>query len=273
MSQTLPSALWMCFGARLADARTEAGLTVGGLGDLVGESAESIASVERAHRRPSRSLVEQLDTALDADGALTEAWAGTVQDEAFPRRFDDLAALEVHADHIWEHQSMTVPVYLRTADYSRAVLGPSHPGTPAETVEEWVREEVRRGAALAGPDAPTLRVVLNETALLRPFGGPEVLNAQRDALAARIASGSVELGIIPEATPNHPGLSPGFRVMTFTGRPRLVYAFHALGGTLISDDEGIGHCEMLMDRIIAAALPLTPTAPLLTDRYPDGADA
>ena len=270
MNSALPSAMWLPFAARVLRARSDRGLSRAELAETVGVTDDKLREVESAYCRPARSLVERVDNALGTDHQLLEAWATSLQAEAFPNEFGDQWELGVHTTHLWEHQPMTVPVFLRTREYSRAVLGPRHPDLSPDAVEEMVEEEMAHRAAMTGPDGPALRVILNESALQRPQGGAAVLNAQRDFLADLIEAGIVTMGVIPERTPNHPGLGGAFRMMEFADRPSMVYAFAAEGGDLTADLEQVGRCAMVREAIEDVAVELTPRSELLTARWPEG---
>ncbi|MCY9785599.1 helix-turn-helix domain-containing protein [Nocardiopsis sp. EMB25] len=266
MNTALPSAMWLPFGARILRARSDKGLSRAELARTVGVTDDKLREVEDAHCRPARTLVERVDTALGADHQLVDAWAVTLQAEAFPNEFGDMRELGTHAARLWEHQPMAVPTFLRTREYSRAILGPAHPGLGADQVEAMVDEEMAHRAAMTGPDGPRLRVVLNEIALTRPQGGAAVINAQRGFLADLIAAGIVTMGVIPEQTPHHPGLGGAFRLMEFEDRPSMVYAFAAQGGDLTAESEQVGRCTMVRDAIEGVAVELAPDSELLTAR-------
>ncbi len=263
MNSALPSAMWLPFGARMLRARSDRGLSRAELAESVGVTDDKLREVEDAHCRPARSLVERVDTALGAEHRLVDAWAITLQAEAFPNEFGDMCELGTHATRLWEHQPMTVPAFLRTREYSRAILEPLYSHVGPEEIEALVDDEMADRAAMTGPDGPELRVVLNESVLQRPQGGPQVLNEQRAFLADLIKAGIVSLAIIPEETPSHPGLGGAFRMMEFGDRPSMVYAFAAQGGELTGDSEDVGHCRMVRDAIEEACVDLTPDSELL----------
>ncbi|WP_017585163.1 helix-turn-helix domain-containing protein [Nocardiopsis ganjiahuensis] len=270
VNTALPSAMWLPFGARVLRARSDRGLSRAELARNVGVTDDKLREVEDAHCRPARSLVERVDTALGTEHQLVDAWAITLQAEAFPSEFGDMSELGTHATRLWEHQPMAVPVFLRTREYSRAILEPRYPHVGREEIDALVEDEMAERAAMTGPDGPALRVVLNESVLQRPQGGAAVLNGQRDFLADLVKAGIVDLGVIPEETPHHPGLGGAFRLMEFADRPSMVYAFAAQGGELTGDTEDVGHCRMVRDSIEEASVDLTPESELLTARWPTG---
>lgn len=266
MNTVLPSAMWLPFAARILRARSDRGLSRAELAKSVGVTDDKLREVERARCRPARSLIARVETALGTEHQLMEAWAITLQAEAFPNDFADLCELGVHAEHLWEHQPVTVPVFLRVPEYSRAVLRPRLGHLGDEEVEFMVDEEMSHRAAMIAPGGPSLRVVLNESALHRPLGGVEVLNAQRKFLADLIDAGIVTAATIPESTPDHPGLGGAFRLMEFSDRPSMIYAFGAHGGELTAEAEQITRCTMVREAMEEVAVELTPDSDLLEPR-------
>ena len=266
MNTALPSAMWLPFGARMLRARSDQGLSRSELARSVGVTDDKLREVEDAHCRPARSLVERVDNALGAEHRLVEAWAVTLQAEAFPNEFGDMRELGTHSVRLWEHQPVAVPVFLRTREYSRAVIRPRYPQLEPEEVEVLVEDEMDHRAAMTGPEGPELRAVLNESVLRRPQGGAEVLNAQRDFIADLIDAGIATVSVIPEETPHHPGLGGAFRVMEFADRPSMVYAFATEDGDLTADTEQVRHCTMVRDAIEGVGVELNPDSPLLTER-------
>ncbi len=269
VNAALPSAMWLPFAARVLRARSDRGLSRAELARSVGVSDDELREVERAHRRPARSLVARVETALGSEHQLMEAWAITLQAEAFPNDFADLCELGVHAVHLWEHQPVAIPTFLRVPEYSRAVLKPRLGHLGDEEVELMVEDEMEHRAAMIAPGGPGLRVVLNESVLRRPQGGVRVLNAQRAFLADLVDAGIVTIAMIPEATPDHPGLGEAFRLMEFADRPSMIYAFGARGGELTAEPEQVAGCTMVRDAIEEVGVELTSDSELLTVRSPD----
>lgn len=270
MNTALPSAMWLPFGARMLRARSDRGLSLAELAWSVGVTDTKLREVEDAHCRPARSLVERVDNALGAEYRLVDAWAVTLQAEAFPNEFGDMRELGTHSVRLWEHQPVAIPVFLRTREYSRAVLRPRYSHLEPEEIDVLVEDEMAHRAAMTGPEGPELRVVLNESVLQRPQGGAEVLNAQRGFLADLIEAGIVSVSVIPEETPHHPGLGGAFRIMEFADRPSMVYAFAAEGGELTADTEQVGHCLLVREAIEDVGAELSPDSPLLTERRRSG---
>lgn len=270
MNTALPSAMWLPFGARVLRARSDRGLSRAELARSVGVTDDKLREVEDAHCRPARSLVERVETALGDEHHLVDAWAITLQAEAFPNEFGDMRELGAHAVRLWEHQPVAVPVFLRTREYSHAVLRPRYSHLELDEVEALVEDEMAHRAAMTGPESPKLRAVLNESVLQRPQGGAEVLNAQRDFLADLIDAGIVTVSVIPDETPHHPGLGGAFRIMEFADRPSMVYAFATEGGELTAETEQVTHCTMVRDAIEDVGVELTPDSPLLTERWSTG---
>ncbi|MBB6118786.1 helix-turn-helix domain-containing protein [Nocardiopsis algeriensis] len=262
-NMVLPSAMWLPFGTRVLNARSDKGLSLVELAASTGVGGDKLRDVEAARCRPARSLVERIDTALGGGSRLVEAWAVTLQAEAFPDEFGDLGELTVHATRVWETRAETVPSFLRTREYSRAVLRPRWPGLSDKEVEALVDEEMYLRAVVTGPGGPALRAVLAESAFQDPEVDPGVLRAQRCFLADLVEAGIVSLAVIPETSPRGPAQSGDFRFLEFHARPGMAYAFAAEGGELLTDIDHVERCCLIRDALEDVAVELTPDSALL----------
>lgn len=253
---TQPSALWLPFVADLRRALADAGFSLEQLAAETGTSLDLLHDIEQARRRPARSLVSEIDTALGTGRRLSEAWSAALQFEAFPHTYTDLRTLEVHAYRIREWEVLAIPMFLRSRGYAEVIRPPIRVG-PAPTQEEWLGEQMGSRDALTGPAGPSLEVVVDERALTQPVGGPEVHSDQLDLLADLGTSERIDLRYIPSTVTNHPGLGGSFRIMDFTDRHSLAFLYSAAGGKLVADDEDLEHCEMLWERIMAVSRPVS----------------
>jgi hypothetical protein len=75
-------------------------------------------------------------------------------------------------------QVQRVPGLLQTADYARASIRAAHPDAGAEELDRRVALRMTRQRILHRRPATRLWAVIDEAALRRPVGGPDVLRAQ-----------------------------------------------------------------------------------------------
>jgi hypothetical protein len=140
---------------------------------------------------------------------------------------------EVEASEIRMWHPTLIPGILQTGGYARSIFSAGRPLDTPEEIEELVASRLARFPTLSA----RLWCVLDEVALRRVIGGPEVMSRQLAHLYDLAQSGAVRIQVVPPDTSAHPGLSGGFRIISFRERPPVVYVEHFAGGVLI--DGGI----------------------------------
>lgn len=162
-----------------------------------------------------------------------------------PESMSRLVGFEDMASRISVFELAYVYGPMQTADYARAALRAADPpGTPDEAIEKTVRLRMERGRRLLrSPEAPKLRVVLDEFALRRNVGGPPVMRQQLATLAD--LSGACELRVLPRTAPAHPGLMGAFQLLEFPDdirRPSL-YVEGPRRSFYLDDETSVGHAR------------------------------
>jgi hypothetical protein len=114
------------------------------------------------------------------------------------------------------HPRRVIPGLLQTDDYARAVIRASLPGNEA-AVQRRVQARSARRTLLgrADPPAPKFTAIIDEAALRRPVGGPEVMRAQLRALVDAARRPNVSVRVLPYAAGAHPGLDGPFIILGF----------------------------------------------------------
>ncbi|MGH3914009.1 MAG: helix-turn-helix domain-containing protein [Pseudonocardiaceae bacterium] len=87
------------FAELLSTLRAEADLSLGELGKAAHIARGYIHHLEHGRRWPSRTFVEALDRALQADGALLDTWAAANDDGPIPHDPDDRERLTLVVEH------------------------------------------------------------------------------------------------------------------------------------------------------------------------------
>ncbi|MGH3309804.1 MAG: helix-turn-helix domain-containing protein [Streptomyces sp.] len=125
--------------------------------------------------------------------------------DALPDWFRAYVSLETDAQVIRVYEPHYVTGLLQTRDYAREVIRAGFPHASREDLEHRVDLRMRRQALLSRPDAPTLWVVLEEAALRRQVGDPQVMRAQLDRIIEASEWPHVSLRILPLSAGPHPG--------------------------------------------------------------------
>jgi transcriptional regulator with XRE-family HTH domain len=139
-------------------------------------------------------------------------------------RFDDLLpagsgnylGLEAEAAALRTFQVQIVPGLLRTRDYGRAIIAARRPELTSEQVERLLAVQTQRQEVLGGVDPIELRVLLDESVLLRSIGTPSIMRGQLDRLAEACSEPTVTIQVLRLGAPQRPALAGSFSILSFT---------------------------------------------------------
>jgi transcriptional regulator with XRE-family HTH domain len=177
---------------------------------------------------------------------------------AVPKWFDLFLGLESGASDLAVFETVLVHGLLQTREYAEAVIRGNPDLTDAE-FEQVVEVRVRRQQILdRDVDPVRLWVVLDESVLRRPYGGPAVLKGQLEHLLELSRRPGIDIQVLPyEAGPASAQQGGSFKVMKFPaavdGDPGLVYLDLLTGGHYVEKAEEIAQYEHAMTRLRALA--------------------
>ena len=150
-----------------------------------------------------------------------------------------------------------IPGLLQIADYSRALFAAvavrrSEAELAAEVAVRMIRQE--RLTAVENP--LELVAIVDESVLHRPVGGPAVLRAQLEHVAAAAALDSVSVQVLPNSVGAHPAMASTFTVLSFgdLGEPDMAYVEHSLGALVLDKEAEVARGRLTFDRLRSAAL-------------------
>ena len=274
-----PSVLRMILGRQLEDLRTRSGLSFDEAGAAIGVSHSTIrrmeaAKVARLRLADVEKLLQtygvrdqhEIDTFLKSvREANKRGWWHTYRD-VMPDWFSAYLSLEQAALQIRAYEAQFVHGLLQTPEYARALLGAGNPHAATGAVERMVALRLRRQELLSRPSPPRLWVVMDETVLRWPVGGPVVMKAQIDHLIALNALPHVTLQIMPFANGPHPAMRAGaFHVFRFKAAelPDIVYLNGMIGAIYLDKGDDVLVYREALDRLGAQSTPATKTEALL----------
>lgn len=240
------------------------------------------ATVRRMEMAEVSLKIPYLQLLLKAYGVTDEEAEGFVQlaeDANRPgwwQRFHDVlpgwfsmhVSLEGAAALIRQYEPHFVPGLLQTEDYARGVLRSGAIGqTRPEDIQRLVDLRMQRQELLTREDAPRLWVVMDETVLRRPVGGPEVMRAQIDKLLEAAKLPNVTLQVAPFANGPHPGTYGPFVLFRFAmpELPDMVYSEYLTGAVYLDARTEVATHLEVMDRMAAQAATAHRTKEILRD--------
>jgi len=123
--------------------------------------------------------------------------------------FQAYLGYESAASMIMAFQTLTIPGFLQTEDYARAVLEANH----ASHAEERLELRMERQALLMHPNGPILQCVVDEAALRRQVGGASVMHDQLVSLKEAAKRPALSIEIVPFSAGAHASMVESFTVL------------------------------------------------------------
>jgi transcriptional regulator with XRE-family HTH domain len=262
-----PTALRILLGAQLRHLREAKGLTRAAAGYTIRASESKMSRLELGRvsfkDRDIRDLLmlygvedpDEREALLSlAKDANRPAWWQRYSD-ILPTWFQTYVGLEETATLIRTYEGHLVPGLLQTEDYARAVIFAGLPGEPDAEVERWLRLRMDRQGLLSGLDPPRLWAVVDEAALRRPVGGPEVMRAQLEYLINATKQPNVTLQVVPFRAGAHAALGQPFVILRFADPdlPDMVYLEQFTNGLWLDKPDEVDPYAQVMDRLAVQA--------------------
>jgi hypothetical protein len=166
-------------------------------------------------------------------------------------------AFETEAARIQDFTGTYVPGLMQTADYARALMLAVPVRRSAAQLDNEVAARTYRQQRLTSVENPLeLVAVIDESALHRPVGGPDVLRGQLGRIAALAGLDTVTLRVLPTAVGAHAALPSGFTILNFgnLGEPDMAYVEHTLGALSLDKDGDVARARLTFERVLADAL-------------------
>ncbi len=175
--------------------------------------------------------------------------------EVLPSWFEAYVGLESAASIVRAYEVQFIPGLLQCPEYVDAVVSTNRSQSASE-IKRRIELRQRRQAALDREDAPVLWVVLDEAALRRPIGGPEVMKAQIAYLIEQAQRPNITIQLLPYSVGAHAAEGGAFTLLRFaeSDLPDVVYLEHLTGAQYIERPEDVEQYARAMDRISVDAL-------------------
>jgi len=185
--------------------------------------------------------------------------------DLLPAWFQAYLGLEAATTRIRTYEVQFIPGLLQTPDYARAVVQLGHGRAPADEIERRVQVRVERQQILSRPHPPHLWAVVDEAALRRPIGGPQVMHDQITALIAATKLPNVRLQVIPFDAGGHAAAGGAFSILRFPEQdlPDIVYIEQLTSALYLDKREDVEAYAVAMEQLCIEAEPLARTPDLL----------
>ncbi|GGQ58314.1 MULTISPECIES: helix-turn-helix domain-containing protein [Kitasatospora] len=185
--------------------------------------------------------------------------------DVLPNWFQTYMGLEEAAALIRTYEVQFVPGLLQCDEYARAIFAQNRPALADDEIERRVALRARRQKLLTEGRGPKLWAVIDEAALRRPVGGPEVMRAQLEHLVDLAQLPSVVLQVMPFRFGAHAGESGAFSVLRFPEQdlPDVVYLEQLTSALYLDKRDDVDEYVQVMERLCVDSLTPQQTLDLL----------
>ena len=273
-----PTVQRMLVGAQLRRLRAETGLTREEAGEAIRASEWKIHRLENGQVGfKERDIIDLLHLyevtdpdevaafLLVAREANTPGWWQHYGD-VLPPWFRTYVDLESAARLIRTYEGQFVPGLLQTDDYMRAVVRGAHLEESVEEMGRRVRLRMARQMLLTREHPPRLWAVVDEAAMRRPVGGPEVMRGQLERLIEAAKLPNVTLQILPFDVGAHSSMQGSFSILRFADRelPDVVYLEHLTNAVYLDRRAEVERYLDVMELLCVDSEPPAKTVDVLT---------
>ncbi|MEV7783060.1 helix-turn-helix transcriptional regulator [Kitasatospora sp. NPDC088351] len=264
-------------GSQLRRLREARGITREDAGYAIRASESKISRMELGRVSfKERDVADLLSLYGVDDGIEREALLGLVREanksgwwhsfnDVLPGWFQTYVGLEEAAALIRTYEVQFIPGLLQSEEYARAVFGQSRPVISAEEVERRVSLRLRRQKLLAEGNNPRLWAVIDEAALRRPVGGPEVMRGQVQYLIDVAEQANVVIQVMPFRFGAHAGESGAFTILRFPEQDLadVVYLEQLTSALYLDKRDDVDAYIQVMERLCVDSLTPERTIDLL----------
>jgi transcriptional regulator with XRE-family HTH domain len=180
-----------------------------------------------------------------------------------PTAWKQLIEFENSAIAIYNYEPLVVPGLLQTDEYAREVIRAGNGELSEPEVDTFVRTRMGRRELLSRAGGPTLNVIIDETVLHRPIGGPAVMHGQLQHLLAMLGRSKVDIRIIPFTVGANPGLEGPAMLLEFANLPSLVHVEIRGGTCLLEEPSAIRSVKIAWQTLKSMALSAEDSARLI----------
>lgn len=263
--ESSPELLKVWISSNLRHLRDAAGYSRNDVQQRLGISRAQIGHLETAERLPSQPVLEILLTYYDVPERLDDFvrivnaarkgrnWWDHLGN-AVPRWFDLYLGLEGGAAEIATFETYLIPGLLQTPDYAEAVVR----GDPdLSDAEVQARVEVRTTRQRILDGTARLWALIDESALYRQRGKPQVMTGQLDHLIEMSQRPRIDLQVLPRDVGAHQAQQGApFSVLRFPPdfrHPGVVHEDTLAGSRYLDDPDTVAIYDRAITRLQAIA--------------------
>ena len=250
------------FRAELKRLRQRAGSTQADVAEQTNYALATVSAYETGTRIPSADFAERADGVFGTDGDLARLQQ-LVERVSVRPWFRDRVDVESKAREIHEYESYQVPGLLQTSDYARAIVSAVRPVLPDDAIERAVALRMTRqqiiepdeDAPLDQDNALRMWAIIDESALNRVVGSPEIMRAQREHLLMTAQRPNVTIQVILDTEGATCAFGRAFAILVSRSSNSSVVYFEDVGtARYISDRDEVSRYALIFDYLRSYAL-------------------
>ena len=248
-------------GIRLRALRESAGFTLEAAAAQLDKNRSSLTRIESGEYKADVHLIRSMMDLYDRrDDGLIEAARAALKPSWFAAYgFKDLGYTDVETEaiRVFDYPGMHLPGLLHVEPYIRSMFGYPHYRRTREQIDNQVAVRKIRQQRLTSEDDPLeLVAIVDEAALRRGVGGPEVMRAQLDHLIMMADLPTVTLQVLPMKACPPIAMNGAFTLLEFPDPddPELLYHEYPTGALHIEDEIEVREARLVFDTLRSEAL-------------------
>ncbi|MEV5710045.1 helix-turn-helix transcriptional regulator [Actinoallomurus sp. NPDC052274] len=243
------SSMWAWMAHDLRFHRAQRGLTGDAVAEILNCARSSISRLENAEAKLDDRQAAALDRTWRTGGHFSiQLWDAQLGHD--PNWHQQHLDIEARSSVIKVFEALVVPGLLQTPEYAHAVIATSG----VSNVDRLVEERMSRQAILTRDGPPVLWVMITESVLDWPIGGPAVMRSQLARLLEASELLNVGIRVVPRSAGAHFGVDGSFKIMSGPSGD-VAYTESPGGGRLVPSAEEVRSYLLRYDRIGQQALP------------------
>jgi transcriptional regulator with XRE-family HTH domain len=238
------------FGAELRALRIDRGLSVQQLAERLRCPVAMLEAIEAGHQMPPAPLVRGCEHLFGNPGTLARI-AAHFPDLSLPASYRPYHNVELQAAAVRVYDHSLIPGILQTTPYARLVLS-TRPGATPDEIENRVRARITRQVLTS--QGTKVHALVDEAALRRPIGGPDVMYDQLAKLVGLFARPQVTIQLVPYDAGGHTGLNGSFTLADLPDQSTIAYVDDATDGWTTEDRAKLAMLGATFDTLSRVAL-------------------
>jgi transcriptional regulator with XRE-family HTH domain len=243
----------LVFGSLLRILREQRGLTQNALAQLVFCSPSLVSAIELGTKPAKLDLVQRIDKALDAHGALLNVWPITSSGN-YSSWFAYVAELERETTKIHEWELRVFPGLLQTREYARALMRAVRPRDTDEKISSDADERIVRQEIFTGDNKPMAWFVIDESVFYRLYGDTKIMRDQIIKIEKLTQEPNIIVQVMQHSAVNNAGMEGPLRILEFPDSGPIRYTEGWFSGIMGETKEEVASAMTSFDLIRASAL-------------------